>query len=226
MRNAVGDYMAIYSHDLEYLGIKAYDAVNSCIGTTKGQLEAFEGFGLTDTKTTPRVRARNLELNGRLVCRDTDPVYALETRSNRTPRPMIDPHTFEMSSWRRAINALSDEHRSWIMYRYGNDFNFEHQVNICKYIWCEFNEYAAAYNLSSKVKGRLRALIWLSVQQYEVDNYSQTKLAELAGVSRYNWNKTYHGHWVKMLYICGELDENSLFLMRNKRQEQKSRNEV
>lgn len=226
MRNAVGDYMAIYSHDLEYLGIKAYDAVNSCIGTTKGQLEAFEGFGLTDTKTTPRVRARNLELNGRLVCRDTDPVYALETRSNRTPRPMIDPHTFEMSSWRRAINALSDEHRSWIMYRYGNDLNFEYQVNICKYIWCEFNEYAAAFNLSSKVKGRLKALIWLSVQQYEADSYSQTKLAELAGVSRYNWNKTYHGHWVKMLDISSELDENSLFLMRNKRQEQKSRNEV
>ncbi|UNH28355.1 bacteriophage antitermination protein Q [Moellerella wisconsensis] len=218
--------MAIYSHDLEYLGIKAYDAVNSCVGTTKGQLEAFEGFGLTDTITTPRAKLKNLELNGRYVSRDTDPVYASETRNCKSPRPMIDPHAFEMSSWRRAINALSDEQRSWIMYKYGNDLNFEHQVNICKYVWGEFERYAMKFSLSKKVKDRLKSLIWLSVQQSQGVGYIQAKLAELISVSRYNWNKTYHGHWQQMMYISDELDELALIAMRNKRQEQRSKNEV
>lgn len=218
--------MAIYSHDLEFLSIKAYDATSICIGTTKGQLEAFEGFGLTDTRATPRAKLKNLELNGRYVSRDTDPVYASETRSCKSPRPMIDPHAFEMSSWRRAINALSDEQRSWIMYKYGNDLNFEHQVNICKYVWSEFERYTIKFSLSKKVKDRLKALIWLSVQQSQGMEYTQAKLAELVSVSRYNWNKTYHGHWQQMMYISDELDELALIAMRNKRQEQKSKNEV
>lgn len=226
MYGTSGGNMPIYAHDLEYLSDMASIATSNLRTSTKGQLEAFEDFGLTDTRTTPRVRIRDLKLNSRFVCRDTDPIYVLETRGCRTPKPMIDPVDFLLCSWRRAINALSDEHRSWIMYRYGNDLNFEHQVNICKYIWCEFNEYAVAYHLSSKVKWRLRALIWLSVQQYKADSYPQTKLAELVGVSRYNWNKTYHAHWIKMLDISRELDVTSLFSMKNKRQEQKSKNRV
>ncbi|MFS3602648.1 hypothetical protein BE839_01665 [Proteus mirabilis] len=216
--------MPIYAHDLEYLSDMASIATSNLRVSTKGQLEAFEDFGLIDTRTTPRIRMRDLKLNGRFICRDTDPIYVLETRCRRTPKPMIDPVDFLLSSWRRAINALSEEQHSWIMYRYGYSLKFEHQVNISVYIWSEFEKQHKGKKITKKVKERVRALVWLSVQAFTGRNYLQTDLARLMGVKRNNWKMNYEIYWNSLLGICYELDKQALLSMRRMRSKQISKN--
>lgn len=213
MYGTSGGNMPIYAHDLEYLSDMALIATSNLRASTKGQLATFEDFGLTDTRKTPRVRMRDLKLNGRFVCRDTDPVYVLETRSRRTPKPMIDPVDFLLCSWRRAINALSEEQHSWIMYRYGYSLKFEHQVNISVHVWSEFEKQHNSKKITKKVKERVRALIWLSVQACTGRNYSQTDLARLVGIKRNNWKMNYEIYWNSLLEICYELDKQALLSM-------------
>lgn len=219
-----GFYMPIYAHDLEYLSDMAWVATSNLRVSTKGQLAAFEDFGLTDTRTTPRIRKRDLELNGRLVCRDTDPAYVLETRCRRTPKPMIAHEDFLLCSWRRAISALSEEQNSWIMYCYGYSLKFEHQVNICVHIWSEFEEQHKGKKITKKVKERLRALVWLSVQACTGRDYLQTDLARLVGVERNNWKMNYELYWNDLLDICYELDKQALLSMGRTRSSQISKN--
>lgn len=217
MYGTSGGNMPIYAHDLEYLSDMASIATSNLRASTKGQLEAFEDFGLTDTRATPRVRMRDLKLNGRFVCRDTDPIYVLETRCRRTPKPMIDPVDFLLCSWRRAINALSEEQHSWIMYCYGYSLKFEHQVNISVHVWSEFEKQHNGKKITKKVKERLRSLVWLSVQTCTGRNYSQTDLARLVGVKRNNWKMNYDIYWNSLLDICCELDKSALLSMKRVR---------
>ncbi len=208
--------------DLGYLRENVSRALADISGTTKGQLDAFQGAALVKTSCFKRNRMR--DATGAI--RESDPVKCAETRASKSPMPPIEEITFRFSSWRRAINTLTDEQQSWIMYQYGNDLNFEHQVNICQYVWIKIEVYADKSNLSKKVKERLRSLVWLSVQQYHSADYSQTKLAELAGVSRYNWNKTYDMHWREMINISDELDKLALISMYCARQKQRRNNIV
>ncbi|MGO2335957.1 bacteriophage antitermination protein Q [Providencia sp.] len=219
-----GFYMLIYAHDLEYLSDMAWEATSNYRVATKGQLASFEDFGLTDTRTTPRVKKRDLELNGRLVCRDTDPVYASETRYRRTPNPMIDHDDFLLCSWRRAINALSEEQHSWIKYCYGYSLKFDHQVNISVHIWSEFEKQHKDKKITKKVKERLRSLVWLSVQVCTGRDYAQTDLARLVGVERNNWKMNYELYWDDLLDICYELDKQALLSMGRTRSSQISKN--
>ena len=83
--------------------------------------------------------------------------------------------------------------------------------------------------VSKKVKERLRALVWLAVQDYTMNKdgyYYQSELAELVGVASDNWCRNYKTHWQELLLICKTLDCGALRKMRNNRLEIRRKNVV
>ncbi|EFR6021679.1 hypothetical protein HYJ82_005475, partial [Salmonella enterica] len=105
----------------------------------RGQLAAFEGFSRATTKRYGRHRERTLKIGNRWYCRDTDPVYVLETARNKKQREMITPEEFSSASWRRAIYSLDDYKKAWILYCYGGKQTYMNHMLVCEYIWMQMH---------------------------------------------------------------------------------------
>ncbi len=209
-------------HDLQYLRDMATIAMTDHSSRTKGQLEAFEGFVLANTTRYPRRKPRDITVNGRKVSRETEAVSCWSTHYSVLPVPPIDRVDYQNCSWRRAIMELEAAEQSWLLYCYGKELKFSHQTAITAYVWDEMQERIKGRRVSKKVKERLRALVWLAVQDYTLNKdgyYYQSELAELVGVERNNWNMHYEKHWQELRLICKTLDCGALRKMRNNRAE-------
>ncbi|EMD3522292.1 hypothetical protein VQZ81_004866, partial [Salmonella enterica] len=107
----------------------------------RGQLAAFEGFAARATsKRYGRHRERTLKIGNRWYCRDTDPVYVLETARNKKQPDIITPEEFRSASCRRAINSLDDYEKAWILYCYGARHTYMNHMLICEYIWLQMHD--------------------------------------------------------------------------------------
>lgn len=209
-------------HDFQYLRDMATIAMTDHSSRTKGQLEAFEGFVLGNTTRYPRRKPRDITVNGRKISRETEAVSCWSTHYSVLPMPLIDRVDYQNCSWRRAIMELDEAEQSWLLYCYGKELKFSHQTTITAYVWNEMQERIKGRWVSKKVKERLRALVWLAVQDYTLNKdgyYYQSELAELVGVERNNWNMHYEKHWQELRLICKTLDCGALRKMSSNRAE-------
>ncbi|AOM42391.1 bacteriophage antitermination protein Q [Xenorhabdus hominickii] len=221
-----------YSHDLQYVRTQIIPALADMAGETKGQLAAFEDSPLTCTDHYKRNKTR-IRVGNYWVVRDTDPVFCPETRMRKQPKPPINPITYSLSSWRRAVLAMDKPKLAWVLYCYAHSLDYRYQVEICEYLWGGFLAGQAARRLSIKVSTRLKGLVWLAVQQcvkaYRSESfcsYTRSELAGLAGVSLYNWKNNYAAHWSALVELCETMDREALQDITRLRIEQKSNHDL
>ncbi|EKS2238258.1 hypothetical protein QBG86_003324 [Salmonella enterica] len=186
----------------------------------RGQLAAFEGFARATSKRYGRHRERTLKIGNRWYCRDTDPVYALETARSKKQPDIITPEEFSSASWRRAIYSLDDYEKAWILYCYGGEHTYMNHMLICEYLWLQMHNRlrASRKRITDDVTGNLIALVgiaaWNAGQLMSgKDNaaiFAATYAAQEIGVSAPAWSQNYKKHWKFMYDKCAELDHDAL----------------
>ncbi|EAQ9099115.1 hypothetical protein D9S96_03390 [Salmonella enterica] len=186
----------------------------------RGQLAAFEGFSRATTKRYGRHRERTLKIGNRWYCRDTDPVYVLETARNKKQREMITPEAYRTASWRRAINSLADYERAWILYCYGARHTYMNHMLICEYLWLQMHDRlrASRKRITDDMTGNLITLVgimtWnagqLISEREDAQVFASTYAAQEIGADKKSWWKSYKNHWEFMYTKCTELDHDAL----------------
>ncbi|EID8040509.1 hypothetical protein VQZ33_004659 [Salmonella enterica] len=187
----------------------------------RGQLAAFEGFAARATsKRYGRHRERTLKIGNRWYCRDTDPVYVLETARNKKQPDIITPEEFRSASWRRAINSLDDYEKAWILYCYGARHTYMNHMLICEYIWLQMHDRlrASRKRITDSMTGNLITLAglmtWNAAQLISeregAQVFASTYAAQEIGVKANSWSQNYKKHWQFMFRKCEELDSQAL----------------
>lgn len=186
----------------------------------RGQLAAFEGFARANSKRYGRHRERTLKIGNRWYCRDTDPVYVLETARSKKQPDIITPEEFSSASWRRAIYSLDDYEKAWILYCYGGKQTYMNHMLICEYIWLQMHDRLRSLGkrVTDDMMGNLIALVgiaaWNAGQLMSgKDNakiFAATYAAQEIGVSAPAWSQNYKKHWKFMYDKCAELDHDAL----------------
>lgn len=187
----------------------------------RGQLAAFEGFAARATsKRYGRHRERTLKIGNRWYCRDTDPVYVLETARNKKQPDIITPEEFRSVSWRRAINSLDDYEKAWILYCYGARHTYMNHMLICEYIWLQMHDRlrASRKRITDSMTGNLITLAglmtWNAAQLISeregAQVFASTYAAQEIGVKANSWSQNYKKHWQFMFRKCEELDSQAL----------------
>ncbi|MBF0690610.1 hypothetical protein IR150_03690 [Providencia alcalifaciens] len=211
---------------LGYLRAKVTLALANIHGGMKGQLEAFQGAALVRTSRFKRNKLR--DSTGAM--RESNPVKCTETRISKSPMPPIKDITFCLSSWRRAVNRLDAPHKSWLLYCYAYDLNYNHQVEICNYVWDQFKPSLSGKRITKKVTARLMQLVWLAAQDtasrfgeiLTFEKYTDTALAKLVGVSKSTWSELYREHWAMLISIVERIDREVLLSVSTIRNESRS----
>ena len=216
---------------LEYVRESLIAATADYSGNTKGQLEAFAEHPLVRITRYKRRRPRIVEVGNRKVVAYTDPVLSTETRSRRAPFPLIEPTTYSSSYWRRALLALDEHQKAWLLWNYSENIAFEYQVTITRWAWAEFKAQLGAKKIAWKTMERLKTLIWLAAQDAKNEisgrqTYPYQKLAELVGVTKSTWSEILLPHWLDMRAIFTTLDTAALYLVSRSRSQQKATNYV
>ncbi|HHY0904796.1 TPA: bacteriophage antitermination protein Q [Salmonella enterica] len=186
----------------------------------QGQLAAFEGFARATSKRYGCHRERTLKIGNRWYCRDTDPVYVLETARNKKQKDMITPEAYGTASWRRAINSLDDYEKAWILYCYGGEHTYMNHMLICEYIWLQMhNRLRASRKLTTDdMTGNLITLAsimtWNAAQlmsgKDNAEIVAATYAAQEIRVKASAWSQNYKKHWKFMYDKCAELDHMAL----------------
>ncbi|HEC7605846.1 TPA: bacteriophage antitermination protein Q [Salmonella enterica subsp. enterica serovar Reading] len=186
----------------------------------RGQLAAFEGFARATSKRYGRHRERTLKIGNRWYCRDTDPVYVLETARNKKQPDIITPEEFSSASWRRAIYSLDDYEKAWILYCYGGKQTYMNYMLICEYIWLRMHERLRSLGkrITDDMTGNLIKLTgitaWNAGQlisgKDNAEIFAATYAAQEIGVSAPAWSQNYKKHWKFMYDKCAELDYDAL----------------
>ncbi|EHZ8147767.1 hypothetical protein MLA66_003176 [Salmonella enterica] len=182
----------------------------------RGQLAAFEGFAGANTKRYGRHRARNLKVDGRWYCRDTEPVYAPASRAGKRSSELISPEEYSTSRWRRAIYSLDDYEKAWILYSYGGKMTYMNHMLVCEYIWLQMMDRLKGRRVTDGMTDNLIRLAgimaWNAAQiaggRERV--FASTYAAQEIGVSDKAWWKSYKKHWEFMCDKCAELDHAAL----------------
>ncbi|MBP2856164.1 hypothetical protein J8657_00950 [Dickeya oryzae] len=213
--------MSTQSQYVEYVRGCVIIALSDIKHSGKGQLAA-----AVDTTRYKRKRQRIIALEGHNVCSDVQPMHCPETRSRKAAHPLIDPLSFSLASWRRALSVMSPQYLSWLRYCYADDTNYDHQVTLCQHVWREFSNKRRDTRLAAKTLARLEKLAWLAVQDAKnmvcgSDTYSASKLAKLTEVTATNWSENYSEHWRLLIDIVIELDHDSLLSLSRARSKQK-----
>lgn len=182
----------------------------------RGQLAAFEGFARATSKRYGRHRERTLKIGNRWYCRDTDPVYVLETARSKKQPDMITPEEFSSASWRRAIYSLDDYEKAWILYCYGGKLTYMNHMLICEYIWLKMHDRLRSLGkrITDDMTGNLIKLtgiaVWNAAQvmsgKDNAEIVAATYAAQEIGVKANSWSQNYKKHWKFMYDKCAELD--------------------
>ncbi|EGN4872836.1 hypothetical protein IHY79_005063 [Salmonella enterica] len=186
----------------------------------RGQLSAFEGFARATSKRYGRHRERTLKIGNRWYCRDTDPVYVLETARSKKQPDMITPEAYGTASWRRAINSLDDYEKAWILYCYGGKQTYMNHMLICEYIWLRMHERLRSLGkrITDDMTGNLIKLTgitaWNAGQlisgKDNAEVFAATYAAQEIGVKASAWSQNYKKHWQFMYNKCADLDYQAL----------------
>ncbi|TNV23077.1 antitermination protein [Buttiauxella sp. B2] len=202
---------------LEYARIELTSALADYSGGTKGQLEAFAEHPPADKNIYPRQFMHKVELEGgRKVKADNSALYVMETRSRRRPSPPMREDEFALCTWRRAILKLNESKKSWVMYCYGNDLSYSHQMIICQHLWSKYHALNSSKN-TPRLRKCLAALTWLAVQDVAAKNknvqykeYAATTLASLMSVHRDTWYTNFASAWTVLKELARSLDMEAL----------------
>ncbi|HDP0319390.1 TPA: hypothetical protein P5S08_004619 [Salmonella enterica subsp. enterica serovar Concord] len=184
----------------------------------RGQLAAFEGFARASSKRYGRHRDRTLKIGNRWYCRDTDPVYVLETARNKPQPEMIAPEVYRTASWRREIYRLEDYEKAWLLYCYGGKYTYMNHMLICEYIWLQMMDRLKGRRITDDMMDNLIKLTgmatWNAGQlmggRENAETFSATYVAQEIGVSAPAWSQGYKNHWKFMYDKCAELDQMAL----------------
>ncbi|WP_029589799.1 bacteriophage antitermination protein Q [Franconibacter helveticus] len=212
---------------LEYVRQQLITATADLSGCTKGQLMAWLENAQFDTKTFKRKKPRiKDEVSGKWLTLDNPPIPGRQSHAKGSSIALVQPVEFCTASWRRAVLALDEHQKAWILWSYSEDTTFSHQVAITSWAWGEFRHYLGARKMASKTTDRLKALIWLAAQDVKAelagrDVYQQQDLAAMCGVKPDNWSHNYADYWRAMCTIFKRLDSDSLLCTVRTRSQQK-----
>jgi len=215
---------------LEFVRQQLIVATADLSGATKGQLMAWLENAQFDTKTFRRKKPRVMdEVTGKMITLDNPPIPGKQSHAKGSHIPLVQPVEYATASWRRAILSLDEHHKAWLLWNYGENVSWDHQVTITRWAWEQFSQQIEGKRVAKKTVDRLRQLIWLAAQDAKeelagryVHQYSD--LAALVGVEDKNWSKTFTTHWKAMIEIFVKLDSDSLQAVSKTRSQQKTTN--
>lgn len=208
--------------NIEWIREQVSTALSDISVAGNGQLGA---MGEQAILATDRYNKNPARYAGTGKCKYRLPSYPLNTKQTRekgTSKPLIDEITWHYSSWRRDIYRLPDEMRLWLLYCYGGYQHHAEQLSVVPYIWREFESANAEKRITGKVRQRLQALTLLAVQVAKAEindsplKYSDSRLAELVGVTADTWRKRHKDYWEHLLNCCRQLDRDALLRVRLK----------
>lgn len=186
----------------------------------RGQLAAFEGFARATSKRYGRHRERTLKIGNRWYCRETDPVYALETARSKKQPDIITPEEFSSASWRRAIYSLDDYEKAWVLHSYGRQQTYMNHMLVCEYVWLQMHDRLRLLGkrVTNDMTGNLITLVriaaWNAGQlaggKDNAEIFAATWAAQEIEVSASTWCKYYKKNWKFMYDKCAELDHDAL----------------
>ncbi|EFI7376714.1 bacteriophage antitermination protein Q [Escherichia coli] len=197
-------------------------------GATKGQLEAWQENALFDTGRYRRKKIRYRdEVTGKMITRDNPPIPGKQSLAKGSSIALVSPVEFATSSWRRALLELEEHQKAWLLWCYGGNICWEHQIAITQWAWNEFNTQSGTRKIAGKTLERLKKLIWLAAQAVKAElfggeGYEYRDLASLVGVTSKNWSETFTERWVAMKHIFLQLDSQALLLLTKTRSKQKT----
>ena len=201
---------------LQYVREELLVATADLSGTTKGQLMAWLENAQFDTKKHPRRKLRiRDEVTGKMIPLNNPPIAGKQSHAKGSSIALVQPVEYSTASWRRALMALDELHKAWLLWNYSETTCWEHQVVITRWAWEQFSEQLAGKRVAKKTVDRLRQLVWLAAQDAKEqlagrDPYQYGDLAALVGVEDKNWSKTFTPHWEVMVRLFLYLDRESL----------------
>lgn len=215
---------------LEFVREQLIVATADLSGATKGQLMAWLENAQFDTGTFKRKKPRVLdEVTGKMIILDNPPIPGKQSHAKGSHIPLVQPIEYATASWRRALLSLEEHHKAWLLWNYGGNTNWDHQVIITRWAWEQFSQQLEGKRVAKKTVERLRQLIWLAAQDTKDglagrDMYQYGDLASMVGVEDKNWSKTFTAHWEAMIEIFRKLDRDSLQAVSKARSQQKATN--
>lgn len=214
--------------NLSYVRQQLILATADLSGATKGQLVAFaENAQFTATRRSNKRRKVMHPETERMVNPDGPPMAGKQTRAKGSSIALVQPAEFSTASWRRAVLALEEHQKAWLLWNYSDNTRFEHQVTLTQWAWKEFSTKIEGRRIAGKTIERLKALIWLAAQDVKAEiagreTYEYQKIAELVGVKQKNWTETFSEHWRAMRAIYNQVDSASLLSVCRSRSQQKA----
>jgi hypothetical protein len=216
---------------LEFVRQQLIVATADLSGATKGQLMAWLENAQFDTGTFKRKKPRVLdEVTGKMITLDNPPILGKQSHAKGSHIPLVQPIEYATASWRRALLSLEEHYKAWLLWNYGENISWDHQVTITRWAWEQFSQQVEGKRIAKKTVDRLRQLIWLAAQDTKgvlVKGLEPIEHKELAGftcVSKSTWSETYAHHWVVMQRIYQQLDKLSLTSVSRSRSQQKAAN--
>lgn len=216
--------------NLSYVRQQVIIATADLSGATKGQLTAWVENAQFDTGRFKRKKNRVYDKESRRwIVFDNPPIPGKQSLAKGSSIALVQPVEFATASWRRALLALDEHQKSWLLWSYGENIRWEHQGVIVKWGWEEFKQQISGKRLAGKTVERLRQLIWLAAQDVKAELagknvYEHKQLAELAGVNKSTWSANYMPHWIMMRSAFRRLDSQALIAITRSRSQQKAAN--
>lgn len=198
-------------------------------GATKGQLQAWLEDTQYETGTHPRKKPTYIdEDTGTWITLDNPPIPGKQTRAKGSHIPLVQPIEFVTASWRRALLAQEAHERAWLMWCYADATAYSHQVEIVRWCWEAFTDGLKQKRVAAKTRKLLSALVWLAAQDVKAElrgkgdkRYQAQQLAQLAGVTKSTWSKSYAGYWASLRGYLLSLDHHTLDSVSKTRHAQK-----
>lgn len=213
---------------LQFIREELKTATADLSGATKGQLVAFaENAQFTATSRSRGRKKITDPATGRLVTPSGPPISGSQSRAKGSSIALVSPVEFSTASWRRAVLALEEHQKAWLLWSYSENIRFEYQVAITQWAWAEFKEQLGSRKVAGKTMERMKKLIWLAAQDVKAelagrDVYQQQDLAAMCGVKPDNWSHNYADYWRAMCTIFKRLDSDSLLCTVRTRSQQKA----
>lgn len=215
---------------LEFVRQQLIIATADLSGATKGQLVAFAENAMFTATARSRGRKKVADpVTGRMVNPSNPPVPGQQSRAKGSSIALVQPVEFSTASWRRAILALEENQKAWLLWSYSENIMWDHQVTITRWAWEQFGQHLAGKRVAKKTIDRLRHLIWLAAQDVKAelsgkDVYQYGDLAALVGVNKTNWSQNYVEHYDIMTSLYKGLDSLALCSVSLLRSQQKAAN--
>lgn len=215
---------------LEYVRQQLIMATVDLSGATKGQLMAWLENAQFDTGTFKRKKPRVRDaVTGKMVTLDNPPIPGKQSHAKGSHIPLVQPVEFSTASWRRALMALEEHQKAWLLWNYSENVRWCYQVEITQWGWQQFSHQLAGKRVAKKTIDRLRQLIWLAAQDVKEelagnDVYQYADLAALVGVNKTNWSQNYVEYYDAMISLYKGLDTQALNHVSRSRSQQKTAN--